>query len=52
MADALARVGAIDPNACRAHVQAHFSPAVAATGYLQCFERATAAAGNAASARG
>jgi glycosyltransferase involved in cell wall biosynthesis len=50
MADALVRVSAIDPRACRAHVEAHFSPAVAATGYLECFERAIA--GSAAPARG
>jgi glycosyltransferase involved in cell wall biosynthesis len=51
MADALARVGAIDPKNCRAHVQTHFSPAVAATGYLECFTRASAAT-SAAPARG
>ncbi|HEV2236737.1 MAG TPA: glycosyltransferase [Ktedonobacterales bacterium] len=43
LADALARVGAIDPKDCRAHVQAHFSPAVATTGYLECFARAISA---------
>jgi glycosyltransferase involved in cell wall biosynthesis len=51
MADALVRVGAIDPRACRAHVQARFAPAVAATGYLECFERAIAA-GNAGNSVG
>ncbi len=50
LADALARVSVIDPHACREHVQAHFSPAVAATGYLECFARAIA--GSAAAARG
>ena len=50
MADALARVGAIDPHACRAHVEAHFSPAVAAAGYLACFEHALS--GSTAQARG
>jgi glycosyltransferase involved in cell wall biosynthesis len=50
MVDALKRVGAIDPKACRAHVQADFSPAVATTGYLECFERA--ATGSAAPVRG
>jgi glycosyltransferase involved in cell wall biosynthesis len=39
MAAALQQSGTLDPHACRRHVQAHFSPAVAAQGYLDCFER-------------
>jgi glycosyltransferase involved in cell wall biosynthesis len=39
MAEALTRVHTLDPHACRSHVQAHFSPAVAARGYLAAFER-------------
>jgi glycosyltransferase involved in cell wall biosynthesis len=42
MAEALKRVGTLDPHACRRHVQAHFSPAVAAHGYLDAFERVLA----------
>jgi glycosyltransferase involved in cell wall biosynthesis len=42
MAEALAQVHTLDPHACRRHVQAHFSPAVAARGYLEAFERALA----------
>lgn len=39
MAEALTRVHTLDPHACRSHVQAHFSPAVAANGYLDAFQR-------------
>jgi glycosyltransferase involved in cell wall biosynthesis len=42
MAQALRQVHTLDPHACRRHVQAHFSPTVAAQGYLQCFERVLA----------
>lgn len=42
MAAALRRVHRLDPHACRAHVQRHFSPAVAAAGYLDVFARALA----------
>jgi glycosyltransferase involved in cell wall biosynthesis len=44
MTEALGRVHTLDPHACRAHVQRHFSPAVAASGYLAAFERVLATA--------
>jgi glycosyltransferase involved in cell wall biosynthesis len=44
MTAALARVGTLDPHACRAHVQAHFSPTIVAQSYLAYFERVRAAA--------
>jgi glycosyltransferase involved in cell wall biosynthesis len=40
MAEALKQAHTLDPHACRRHVQAHFSPAVAANGYLKAFEQA------------
>lgn len=43
MAAALRRVHTIDPHACRAHVQRHFSPAVAAAGYREVFASVLAA---------
>ncbi|HEX9057109.1 MAG TPA: glycosyltransferase [Ktedonobacterales bacterium] len=44
MTQALQQAHTLDPHACRRHVQAHFSPAVAANGYLDCFERVLAGA--------
>jgi glycosyltransferase involved in cell wall biosynthesis len=42
MTAALARVHTLDPHACRRHVELHFSPAVAARGYLAAFEHVLA----------
>jgi glycosyltransferase involved in cell wall biosynthesis len=42
MAAALGQVHTLDPHACRARVQEHFSPEMAAQGYLACFERVLA----------
>lgn len=44
MTAALRQAGTLDPHECRRHVQAHFSPAVAAQGYLDAFERVLAGA--------
>src|SRR5262249_10849572 len=52
MTAALRQVHTIDPHACRAHVQRHFSPAVAAAGYLAIFEQVLAAQAVAAPALG
>jgi glycosyltransferase involved in cell wall biosynthesis len=42
MAEKLQHMHTLDPSACRAHVQAHFSPERAVQGYLACFERVVA----------
>jgi hypothetical protein len=42
MAAALGRVATLDPHACRAHVQRHFAPVVAASGYLAVFAQVLA----------
>jgi glycosyltransferase involved in cell wall biosynthesis len=39
MAEALKRIPSIDPRACRAHVEAHFSPTALADAYLSVYER-------------
>lgn len=39
MCDAVARAGQIDPEACRKHVEAHFSDDAMVEGYLEAFDR-------------
>jgi glycosyltransferase involved in cell wall biosynthesis len=39
MVEAVQQIGRIDPAACRAHVQEHFSPAKMATAYVRVYER-------------
>jgi glycosyltransferase involved in cell wall biosynthesis len=42
MAEAVGKVGTIDPYACRRHMEANFSPKVAAGKYVQLFQNALA----------
>jgi len=39
MCESVERVGEIDANACRAHVDAHFSADAMVEGYLKAFDR-------------
>jgi glycosyltransferase involved in cell wall biosynthesis len=45
MLDAIAQVGTLDRGACRAHVEARFSPAAMASGYERVYEAILAGEG-------